>query len=126
MGVSSHHRLRKFCRSDRKKRSRDKEDRGVNVSQLPTAEDSTHKDEEKDMEAAATTTASPEAAAPGAEAGASSSASMKNKVCAVCADRALGYNFNALTCESCKAFFRRNALKNKARRERQSFVQQLP
>ncbi len=38
---------------------------------------------------------------------------LKNKVCAVCSDRALGYNFNALTCESCKAFFRRNALKNK-------------
>ena len=45
----------------------------------------------------------------------SSAASMRNKVCAVCGDRALGYNFNALTCESCKAFFRRNALKNKAR-----------
>ena len=38
---------------------------------------------------------------------------MKNKVCQVCGDKALGYNFNALTCESCKAFFRRNALKNK-------------
>nr|AID52831.1 hormone receptor 96 [Tigriopus japonicus] len=36
-----------------------------------------------------------------------------NKFCAVCGDKALGYNFNALTCESCKAFFRRNALKNK-------------
>ncbi|TRY77053.1 hypothetical protein TCAL_07089, partial [Tigriopus californicus] len=36
-----------------------------------------------------------------------------NKYCAVCGDKALGYNFNALTCESCKAFFRRNALKNK-------------
>ena len=35
------------------------------------------------------------------------------KVCAVCGDKALGYNFNAVTCESCKAFFRRNALKDK-------------
>jgi hypothetical protein len=37
-----------------------------------------------------------------------------NKICGVCGDRALGYNFNAVSCESCKAFFRRNALKNKA------------
>jgi nuclear receptor subfamily 1 group I len=34
-------------------------------------------------------------------------------VCQVCGDKALGYNFNAITCESCKAFFRRNALANK-------------
>ena len=37
------------------------------------------------------------------------------KVCAVCGDKALGYNFGAMTCESCKAFFRRNALSNKVR-----------
>ncbi|XP_066998832.2 nuclear hormone receptor HR96 [Anabrus simplex] len=37
----------------------------------------------------------------------------ESKICGVCGDRALGYNFNAVTCESCKAFFRRNALKNK-------------
>ncbi|UYV63444.1 Hr96 [Cordylochernes scorpioides] len=37
----------------------------------------------------------------------------KEKRCCVCGDKALGYNFNAITCESCKAFFRRNALKNK-------------
>ncbi|XP_076042829.1 nuclear hormone receptor HR96-like [Oratosquilla oratoria] len=37
----------------------------------------------------------------------------ESKVCGVCGDRALGYNFNAITCESCKAFFRRNALKKK-------------
>uniref|UniRef100_A0A1B6EGZ0 Nuclear receptor domain-containing protein n=1 Tax=Clastoptera arizonana TaxID=38151 RepID=A0A1B6EGZ0_9HEMI len=36
-----------------------------------------------------------------------------SKVCGVCGDIALGYNFNAVTCESCKAFFRRNALKVK-------------
>ncbi|XP_054162246.1 vitamin D3 receptor-like [Oppia nitens] len=35
----------------------------------------------------------------------------KGKRCVICGDRAIGYNFNALTCESCKAFFRRNALK---------------
>ncbi|CAG2101553.1 unnamed protein product [Medioppia subpectinata] len=31
--------------------------------------------------------------------------------CTICGDIATGYNFNALTCESCKAFFRRNAIK---------------
>lgn len=36
------------------------------------------------------------------------------KVCGVCGDKALGHNFNALTCESCKAFFRRNALTQKS------------
>ncbi|XP_015121077.1 nuclear hormone receptor HR96 [Diachasma alloeum] len=36
-----------------------------------------------------------------------------HKICEVCGARALGYNFNAISCESCKAFFRRNALKNK-------------
>ncbi|KAK9502135.1 hypothetical protein O3M35_012726 [Rhynocoris fuscipes] len=36
-----------------------------------------------------------------------------DRICAVCGDVALGYNFNAVTCESCKAFFRRNALKVK-------------
>lgn len=35
------------------------------------------------------------------------------KVCGVCGDKALGYNFGAVTCESCKAFFRRNALTQK-------------
>ena len=38
-----------------------------------------------------------------------------SKICRVCGDKALGYNFNAITCESCKAFFRRNALKDKVR-----------
>ena len=36
---------------------------------------------------------------------------MKDKICLVCGDKALGYNFNAVSCESCKAFFRRNAAK---------------
>ncbi|UJR26347.1 hypothetical protein I4U23_007680 [Adineta vaga] len=31
--------------------------------------------------------------------------------CSVCESLAHGYNFDAITCESCKAFFRRNALK---------------
>ncbi|KAK9890568.1 hypothetical protein WA026_011938 [Henosepilachna vigintioctopunctata] len=35
---------------------------------------------------------------------------INNKICGVCGDKALGCNFNAVTCESCKAFFRRNAL----------------
>ncbi|ELU05476.1 hypothetical protein CAPTEDRAFT_119973, partial [Capitella teleta] len=33
------------------------------------------------------------------------------KTCGVCGDKALGYNFDAISCESCKAFFRRNAPK---------------
>ncbi|XP_014676612.1 PREDICTED: nuclear hormone receptor HR96-like [Priapulus caudatus] len=39
-------------------------------------------------------------------------AAKAKKICKVCGDSALGYNFNAVTCESCKAFFRRNALKD--------------
>ncbi|XP_075680871.1 uncharacterized protein LOC113797384 [Dermatophagoides pteronyssinus] len=35
------------------------------------------------------------------------------RFCVVCGDKAKGMNFNALTCQSCKAFFRRNALSNK-------------
>ena len=34
-----------------------------------------------------------------------------NKICVVCGDKALSCNFGAITCESCKAFFRRNAFK---------------
>jgi len=37
------------------------------------------------------------------------------KVCGVCGDRALSYNFDAISCESCKAFFRRNAPKGLVR-----------
>ncbi|CAF1088122.1 unnamed protein product [Rotaria sp. Silwood1] len=35
-----------------------------------------------------------------------------NLECRVCGAPAYGYNFNQITCESCKAFFRRNALRN--------------
>lgn len=35
------------------------------------------------------------------------------KQCSICGDKALGYNFDAVSCESCKAFFRRNACKRK-------------
>lgn len=39
---------------------------------------------------------------------------MKNDLltCVVCGSPAHGYNFDAISCESCKAFFRRNALKD--------------
>ncbi len=33
-------------------------------------------------------------------------------ICSICQGPAHGYNFDAITCESCKAFFRRNALKS--------------
>jgi hypothetical protein len=39
--------------------------------------------------------------------------SKEEKICRVCGDKALGCNFDAISCESCKAFFRRNALKEK-------------
>jgi nuclear receptor subfamily 1 group I len=29
--------------------------------------------------------------------------------CAICGDRAIGFNYDVLSCASCKAFFRRNA-----------------
>ena len=38
-----------------------------------------------------------------------------DKLCAVCGDKALGCNFDAVSCESCKAFFRRNAFKESVR-----------
>ena len=37
----------------------------------------------------------------------------KDKICKVCGDSSIGYNFGAISCESCKAFFRRNARKFK-------------
>ncbi|CAF1587876.1 unnamed protein product [Adineta ricciae] len=40
----------------------------------------------------------------------------KNKnvslICVICGAPALGYNFDAISCESCKSFFRRNALRD--------------
>ncbi|KAM3177728.1 hypothetical protein ACTXT7_003999 [Hymenolepis weldensis] len=41
----------------------------------------------------------------------SSSRRRDEKTCAVCGDHAVGFNFGAIACESCKAFFRRNALR---------------
>ncbi|XP_023556970.1 nuclear receptor subfamily 1 group I member 3-like isoform X5 [Octodon degus] len=35
------------------------------------------------------------------------SSEQERRSCAVCGDRATGYNFHALTCEACKGFFRR-------------------
>ncbi|KAH9407858.1 hypothetical protein TYRP_011503 [Tyrophagus putrescentiae] len=37
------------------------------------------------------------------------------KKCRVCGDKALAFNFNGLSCESCKAFFRRNALRQSSK-----------
>ena len=37
---------------------------------------------------------------------------LPNLVCGVCGAPAHGYNFDQITCESCKAFFRRNALRH--------------
>ncbi len=38
-----------------------------------------------------------------------------NLECRVCGAPAHGYNFDQISCESCKAFFRRNALKEMVR-----------
>ncbi|CAG2176448.1 unnamed protein product, partial [Oppiella nova] len=35
-----------------------------------------------------------------------------DKWCEICGDSAVGRNFGAITCVSCKAFFRRNAIKD--------------
>ena len=51
------------------------------------------------------------AAATASTVAAAGSSHGKDKRCHVCGDRALGYNFSAVSCESCKAFFRRNAFK---------------
>lgn len=40
---------------------------------------------------------------------------MPTKTCRVCGDKALAHNFDVISCESCKAFFRRNALRDKVR-----------
>jgi hypothetical protein len=30
-------------------------------------------------------------------------------ICSICGDHAIGFNYDVLSCASCKAFFRRNA-----------------
>ncbi|KAK7508621.1 hypothetical protein BaRGS_00000187, partial [Batillaria attramentaria] len=42
---------------------------------------------------------------------------LEDKICRVCGDKALAHNFDVITCESCKAFFRRNALRREELRE---------
>jgi len=37
---------------------------------------------------------------------------LSNLKCGVCGAPAKGYNFDQITCESCKTFFRRNALRH--------------
>ncbi|CAL8094939.1 unnamed protein product [Calicophoron daubneyi] len=37
----------------------------------------------------------------------------RTKRCSVCGDAAVGFNFGAVACESCKAFFRRTATKSR-------------
>ena len=39
----------------------------------------------------------------------------QGRICRVCGDKALGYNFSVVTCQTCKAFFRRNAMLEKVR-----------
>ncbi|VDM25167.1 unnamed protein product [Hydatigera taeniaeformis] len=43
--------------------------------------------------------------------GSAATVAVTTKKCRVCGDRAVNHNFGQLTCESCKAFFRRNAHK---------------
>lgn len=43
--------------------------------------------------------------------GSATTVAATTKKCRVCGDRAVNHNFGQLTCESCKAFFRRNAHK---------------
>ena len=40
--------------------------------------------------------------------------SLDDKICRICGDKALAHNFDVITCESCKTFFRRNARKTQA------------
>ncbi|KAK7109868.1 vitamin D3 receptor B-like isoform X3 [Littorina saxatilis] len=43
--------------------------------------------------------------------------SLEDKICRICGDKALAHNFDVITCESCKAFFRRNAVKREELRD---------
>ncbi|CAG2171747.1 unnamed protein product, partial [Oppiella nova] len=36
----------------------------------------------------------------------------QNKICVICGAKSNGYHFDVISCESCKSFFRRNALRN--------------
>ncbi|CAG2161445.1 unnamed protein product [Oppiella nova] len=54
-----------------------------------------------------------------------------NKICEICSDKGIGRHFGAITCESCKAFFRRNANKeqeliqsNEEREQRRRVVEE--
>ena len=50
-------------------------------------------------------------AAKHAKNGGSAQAGKSDLICVVCGAQANGYNFDRITCESCKAFFRRNAFR---------------
>lgn len=41
--------------------------------------------------------------------------------CVICGSTANGYNFDVISCESCKSFFRRNALRNPVGSKKNSF-----
>jgi len=60
---------------------------------------------------------------PGIGACGGAGAGVAEKVCGVCGDKAIGYNFDAVSCESCKAFFRRNAPKGLVSSSQQSINQ---
>jgi len=57
-----------------------------------------------------------------AAANARSRKNKEDKICGVCGDKALGFNFDAISCESCKAFFRRNAPKGLVSSLSQHFI----
>jgi len=44
--------------------------------------------------------------------GAKISKKLIDLICVICGDHAIGFNYDLLTCASCKAFFRRNAQYN--------------
>ena len=72
---------------------------------------SPHHDGTTSMDSSPSSTESGGAGSVGAGAAVRSRKNKEEKVCGVCGDKALGFNFDAISCESCKAFFRRNAPK---------------
>ncbi len=49
-------------------------------------------------------------------------------ICFICGSIAHGYNFDVISCESCKSFFRRNALRNpvgKLKQKKNSYLLSL-